>query len=208
METTQKEQQRKQRNLQEFRVEILTPYLSEGIESFMRGDFNPIREFMTGYDPFNLSGVSEIKTKKHIIKIHSPEYTVREGILGRHFNETAPEADFVIASSTENGEKEVERFKGSGLLIARYSIFYGKPSGYSHLNPECGGYAFDLPKAVPAAVTLITDSRTIDAILERDAGKIRNAIAKLNKGKENCPIIVTPYLEEALKYIPRKQEDI
>ena len=103
----------------------------------------------------------------------------------------------IIAGSTEPREREVLSMKGSGLIIARYSIFYGGPSNYTGRYPEIGGYSLDIPKDMKAVIELITDVDFLDSIVEREAEKIRLSIEQVNK-RIDRPILVTPYLEKAL----------
>ena len=105
--------------------------------------------------------------------------------------------DLAIIGSTENSESIVRNWRCSGLLAARYSKFYGGMSGYSQELPEHTGYSFDVPKNTSLIATLLNDKDTVNALLKRDAIKIREALEKLNSGK-NQPILATPYLEEAL----------
>jgi hypothetical protein len=45
----------------------------------------------------------------------------------------------------------------------------------------------------------MTNDNFLEALVSREETRIRNAIEELNKGKESAPILITPYLSEALK---------
>jgi len=178
----------------EYKVFLGTGYLTEGLESFKCP-----AEFLTqaleyGYDPNNLHGMEFLQTPRgNIIRLstrdNSQNITLRE--IAEH--------DFAIAGSTKPNEEKVLDLKCSGLVVARYSIFYGGPSGYSDRSPEDGGYSLDLPKVVPAAVALMTNDDFLEAIVSREEARVRDAIAKLNVGHENAPVLITPFLSEALR---------
>ena len=178
----------------EYKVFVGTPYLTDGIEDY-KCPIEMIEQMVfAGYDPKNLNGVQLLKTSKgNIVRLSTketnPNATLRE--IASH--------DFAIAGSTEPVEERVLNLKSSGLVVARYSMFYSKPSGYSGRTPEQGGYSLDLPKVVGCAVTLMTNDNFLEALVSREETKIKQAIADLNQGHESAPILITPYLAKALE---------
>ncbi len=184
--------------LKEYKVAILTPYLSEGIEQFSSPAQFVQQALLYGYDPNNLNGLEFLQTNNgSLVTIDSPHYE-RGGRKEVQIRDIENH-DLIITGSTEPCEDEVRAMKGTGLIVARFSIFYGKPSGYSGVKPEDGGYSLDLPKAVGCAVALLKSDDVLEALVLREESKIRTAIDELNKGREPVPILITPYLAEALK---------
>jgi hypothetical protein len=183
--------------VKEYKVAVLTPYLTQGIDSF-KCPMEFIEQLSFGYDPFNLSGLKFLQTsKKNIVTIKSAQY---DGTWRcKTMFENVKDSDLIISGSTEAGEEEVRSFKGSGLVVARFSIFYGGNSDYTGSSPESAGYSLDLPKSVGCAVALLTNDNCLEAIASREEVKVRAAIAELNKGHEQAPVLITPYLAEALK---------
>ena len=174
-------------------IGIITPYLTEQLSAGTE-EYRKQRE-LYAYDPKNLSGLVGFGIDGKLVELRAPRY-YDEGCR-ENFKPKEP-MHLIIAGSTEPGEDEVLSMRGSGLIVARYSIFYGGPSGYSGRYPEQGGYSLDLPKNVRAVLELITDTDFLDAIVEREAEKIRTSIEQVNKRIER-PILVTPYLEKSLE---------
>ena len=178
-----------------YRVAIFTPYLLETMGDLANWGIKdgrcPIETIARqiakyGYDPDNLNNIKTIKTKNGMVVLETPQDHGSEmPILG-------------IIGNTESSEDHVKRISGSGLLFARYSIFYGKPSGYTENKPEDVGYSLDIPKDVSTVKALLEDDRTLEAFLLREEKGIRKAIKSLNN-KLNHPILITSYLAEALR---------
>ena len=170
-----------------FNAAIVTPYLSENMEEkgFTKEYIQTqIKKF--GYDPQNINGDKFLETDKFFIRLHTRD---------DHTNERP---DLVIIGSAGHSEDKVESMKPSGIIVARYSIFYGGPSQYTGNSPEEGGYSLDLPKNVAVAKALLTDEGVLEAILAREEAKIRAALDDLNK-KVSQPVLITPFLAEALR---------
>lgn len=167
--------QRKQPNLEKrLIVAVFTPYLYAEKYS---------------YNPTNFHGMKFVKTGNgRLVKLDTKDDFVSKG---------PDDVLLAIHGSTEAAEEDVRGWRGTGLIVARYSIFYGGPSKYTGRTPEESGYAFDIPKKVEAARALITDDAVIDALIAREADRIRGAIEGLNRKLEQ-PVLVTPYLEKAL----------
>jgi len=177
-----------------FRIFIGTPYLTEGIEDY-KCPIEMLQQMaLYGYDPNNLHGVEFLKTPKNNIVKLSTEENSKDMLISDVVNH-----DLAIVGSAKSVEERVQMIRGSGLVVARYSIFYGKPSGYTGNSPESTGYSLDLPKVVGCATTLMTDDNFLEALVSREETRIRSAIAELNKGKESAPILITPYLSKALE---------
>jgi len=138
--------------------------------------------------------VKQLISDRHLVRLDSPNYDGRKraSLMGMGFNPA-----LVIAGSTEPGEDEVEGLKGTGLVVARYSMFYGGPSGYSGRSPGDGGYALDIPKDVGVVRDLLTDDNVLDALVARELGGLVGALDSFNQGRIQ-PVLATPYLETAL----------
>jgi hypothetical protein len=179
-------------NKEIFPVAILTPYLTEELDQ-------KTREFLVdgeiGYQSNNFSKNKELETEKWAISLLKPEYV---GGLLRTKNSNLPLLSrLVIAGSTVPGEEEVIDLKGSGLIVARYSMFFNGPSRYTGRMPEESGYSLDIPKSVSTVREMLSNDEVLDALVAREETQIRKAIGKLNKILEE-PILVTSYLREAL----------
>jgi hypothetical protein len=180
-------------------VAIFTPYLYEDMRKAGYSE-QYIREQVEKYgqDHDNLQGVKTVKTQSgRLVKLDTPD---------DHESKGPDDVLMVIHGSTESAERMILAHKGTGLIVARYSIFYGGPSGYTGRTPEQGGYALDIPKKVETAKALITDDAVIDALVAREADNIRGSIEGLNRKLEQ-PVLVTSYLEKALAREALQEED-
>ncbi len=190
------------------KVAILTPYLYDDFADTFNliNQDSPLMKQVTearlqeeiercGYEPNNLHGNDYVESEKYHITIETPKNSQRIRERGPHH------CQFTIAGSTTDYEKLIKSFKGSGSIIARYSMFYGNASGYTNTTPQETGYALDIPKKVSHAKYLLTCDEFLEAILERDEQKIRWSISKLNQ-KLAEPILITEYLSEALEINP------
>jgi hypothetical protein len=170
-----------------FNAAIMTPYLYENLsaegydEAYIRAQ---IKKF--GYDPDNFNGTKFLETDKFLVKFHT---------LDDHTNERP---NLIVIGSSGYSESIIENMKRSGIIVARYSIFYGGPSQYTGNTPEEGGYSLDLPKSVAVAKALLTHDGVLEAILAREEGKIRSALEDLNKNVSQ-PVLITPFLADALR---------
>lgn len=172
-------------------IGLATPYLTESVEEFLncRDPRDTLFQLtVAGYNPYNFAGLSEVETPKHIVQIQK----IREEI------ETNPSLDFIITGCTEDREANVISLKGSGLLVARYSMFYRHPSQYTGNSAAKAGYAFDIPKVPAAAFALVQHDGFLSALKARKVHQIEEALAQVNKGKEGCPILRTSYLDDVL----------
>ncbi len=167
-------------------IEIWTPYLTENVAEKYGAEFEEEQMRLFGYDPKGIIGKSKIITPRNIVLIEK-----EEGLVER--------PDFIIAGCTLSREETVESLKGSGLLIARYSIFYGGASDYSSNYPNESGYAFDIPKKPDVVKSLLKHDDFLEAIVAREESKIRSAVDKFNETIER-PVLITDYLAEALGY--------
>jgi len=178
-----------------FRAAILTPYLldsAEGLKAEGFSDYdiqNQIRWY--GLDLNNLRGVKHMKAGNIDVLLETDE---------DHTLDDSANADLIIIGSAESAESKVRKMVGRNprAIIARYSVFYGRPSEYTGKRPEDAGYALDLNKKVSVARALLTHEATLSALLNRDESQVREAIAQLNLILEN-PILITPYLTKALE---------
>ena len=181
----------------EVKVAIWTPYLSESLGNFIKKCKSP-EEFMfeigvAKYNPINLSGISKIETLKYKVNLYSPDYEEAR----YRIQEINPSANLIITGCTRGGEEEVMHLQKTGILIARYSLFYGGPSRYTNRMPESAGYSFDIPKEVSIVSSFLTHDSLLEGIINRNEDEIRASIDDLNKTIEQ-KIIITPYLTNAL----------
>ena len=105
--------------------------------------------------------------------------------------------DLYIVGATREDENAICTVRDSGLLVARFSIFYGGENGYTGRTPQEAGYALDIPKSVETVRKLLTHDGCLEAIASRNASKIRESLDELNRGLEK-PVLATPHLEFAL----------
>ncbi len=171
------------------RVAVLTPYLTRDMSE--RYDEECLQKQIEkfGYDPNNFKDVSELNTKKFRVLLETND---------RHTLSAPTLADLAIEGMTEGDERDITSFKGSGLIVVRYSTFYGGTSRYTGNSPEEAGYALDSPKKVGVIKALITNDRFLDALVKRELKKIQSALTAFNKTQPE-PVLITPYLAEALK---------
>lgn len=180
-------------------ISISTPYLVETVKNIKEYYSSKGRNPKTGlsdqiikygFNSKNLSGKDHIITKKgNLVLLSTDEKSI---IPCKVF------ADLEISGCTENSEREIRELKGSGLLVARYSIFYGGNSRYTGSTPQDAGYSLDIPKDPKIVKALLKNDSFLEAILERDGSKILNSLGKMNK-KLDRPVLVTPYLEQTLE---------
>jgi hypothetical protein len=186
-----------QRPTDGFSAVILTPYLSEEIR------MNPIFEILVKcYDPNNLKGMETLVTPNgKNVNIWAPEYS-RSGrarcTIEQELLESRNDIDLLIAGSTSPGEREVSELRKSGIVIGRFSVFFGGSSGYSGVSPGAGGYSLDIPKNVGIVKSLLHSDSVLESIANRDEGRIRSSIDQLNQ-ELSQPILITPFLAEALE---------
>ena len=186
-------------------VSISTPYLMESEKMFenyykvfpgeLPKGLNPsqattIQKAAYGFNPNNLNGKKTIITKKgNLVLINSEIYPLLKCQVF---------SDLEITGSNDVMEEVIREHMGSGLITARYSIFYGGKSMYTGRSPEDSGYSLDIPKNPNIVKTMLRDDSFLESILSRDGSKILSSIGKLNKKLEK-PILVTSYLEEVLE---------
>ncbi len=103
----------------------------------------------------------------------------------------------IISGNTYEGEQEASTLSNEGLLVARYSQFYGDSSSYIRNSPEQSGYSFDFPKRHSVVAKFLGDRATLDAILEKNPAKVKEAIGKLNTRLDE-PILITSQLERIM----------
>ncbi len=169
----------------EIRIGILTPYLARSLD-----ELEPIEQFeqmiLFRAEPDNLKDDNYLETPKFRVKLEKQP----EGI-------TPP--PLIIIGSTRQSEVDVSSIRDNfpQVIIARYSIFYDGPSGYTGVPPEQTGYSLDLPKSVEVAKKLLMHDGFLEALVKRNLAEIRNALIDINRNVEQ-PILTTPRLETAL----------
>lgn len=170
---------------QNVRVGVLTPYLARSID-----ELEPIEQFeqmvLFRAEPENLKDVNYLETPKFRVRLEKQP-------------EGAMPPPLIVIGSTRQAEVNVLSISTSfpQVVIARYSIFYGGPSGYSGVRPEETGYSLDLPKSVAVATKLLMYDGFLEALVNRSLANLRVALADMNKNLEQ-PILETPRLEVAL----------
>lgn len=176
------------RNRRIIEVALLTPYLTLGPSDFPSGSLKVEIE-RYGYNSQNFKDVERIIT---------PEFCVLINKSQRFYHDLPIKGDLVIAGSAEDSEEVINRIHGSGLIVARYSIFYGGNSRYTNQSPAQGGYALDIPKNHGTVEQFLNNDKMLDALITRDEKKIRSALDGLNATLAQ-PILATSYLSEALE---------
>ncbi len=183
----------------EIKIALCTPYLYKSAESFESNQQELEKQMQKyGYNPNNFHNTKFFETNKYLLHLENGT---------DHQTERAEDCHLMIAGCTEDTEQNVFRIKPSGILVGRYSIFYSKPSGYTNIKPEDAGYSFDIPKDMDSVKAFLTNDQLLESILEREENKIRNAVNALNKNI-SAPVLITPYLTQALQITPIWQTGI
>jgi len=198
---------------QTIRVAICTPYLIETVDELVTRfkdkygkDYEEkVKEQFVRYgkssdnlahDTFFMAG----DVKVDLFKYRTEDYN--RGWDAQNVRLIDPNGQYqphlTIIGSTESIEGLVDLHKPTGILCARYSIFYGKPSGYTGRSTEQGGYSLDIPKNVGSVRALLTHEPSMRALASRNEQDIRAALDDLNTHIET-PILATPYLGKALQ---------
>ena len=170
-------------------VGLFSPYLYQNFGERFDEEYVKKQIEKFGHDPNNFNGRKFILTEKYRVKLDSPQ---------DHISQGPQDLAFAVHGSTEWAEDEVRGWRGSGLITARYSIFYGGASKYTGNFPEESGYAIDLPKNMDTVKAFLTSDVMLDALVAREEAKIRTAVESLNSGLE-MPVLITPYLTKALR---------
>ena len=192
-------------------VWITTPYLTKS-EFEMEDLFNSPEDFqfqrdIAGYNSENFHSTKEIHTpRKRITIVKNKEeanqvYRTANPALGEFSSFTVKQVlqcidrkpIICIASSARDAESSVYCENDTGIIHARYSMFYGGPSGYSGRTAAQGGYALDIPKLVKTVKDLFLNDDLTDALESRDLGTIYEALGRFNF-KRDLPIIATEFL--------------
>jgi len=192
-----------------YRVAVLTPYLIESIQDISKWARDrgkcPVEVIekqskLYGYDPKNLNGKNSLETqKKNRVLLETPKLDGFTTTYGEMVSPLKKENILMaIAGCTEDFEDLVKRHKGSGLLFARYSIFYGNKSNYTGNSAETAGYSFDIPKDVETVKALLRSDAFLESLVAREECRIARSLDALNK-KLKDPVLATPYLKEALE---------
>lgn len=153
---------------------------------------------LTPYLEKILGTTTSIESENSSIDICGPNYSGeeknREALTFRGTLAQAP--ILAIAGSTRGGEDEVRGLKGTGIIVARYSIFYGRPSEYTGSSPEEAGYSLDFPKNINTVRSMLRNGDVLEALRSRNKEGIEKALEIFNECY-NAPIRTTPYLEIA-----------
>jgi len=181
----------KQEEISDVKVAILTPYLIRSFSDIKDPEEMKAQIEKFGFDPDNLAGTSSLFTPKgKVVRLETCEnHTLASPML----------ADLVISGCAGIQEIIVRAAMSTGAVIARYSIFYGKPSEYTGLLPEEAGFALDIPKNVKTVKSMLTNDELLDALVSREHSKIQEAIKALNRNLSE-PILITHHLESVLKH--------
>jgi hypothetical protein len=184
-------------------VLILTPYLSERLEVYKTKKQMAWQRTKGGYEPDNLAGTEQLMAGAIKVNLAAPQYS--DG-TGRKELSLTKLITLAIAGCTEPGEAETRRMRGSGNVIARYSIFYSGPSTYTGSNPGESGYSLDIPKNVETVKKMLTYEPLMGALIDRNEQGILSALEGLNSTLEE-PILPTSYLKKALTEKNKSLED-
>jgi hypothetical protein len=183
-------------------VTIGTPYLYESLDSYIvRHGITKVQEQINlfGYDPDNLSDSNLIITPgERIVRLHSLNSSEEAFKL-----ENVLRSNLIITGNTIGAEQGTKFLAGecginTGLIVARYSIFYGNPSEYTGTLPEDAGYSLDIPKDTSTVKKMLNDDYFLESILERNEDAIVDSIERLNRNLDQ-PILITSYLPKALE---------
>lgn len=189
--------------LRDIQVGILTGYLYESLEKMIAEapsfEYALSQIFEFGHPPENLSGIKHFTTPKFRVHLRNPEENGNSYGQGFYPCLGDPRSAFIISGSAEQVEERIIGAKNSGILIARYSIFYGKNSNYTGRTAGESGYAFDMPKDVATARKLLTTDSVLEAIAARDEKAICESLDVMNRDLK-YPVLVTPFLHEALQH--------
>ena len=175
-------------------VSIASPYLSRDVVAD-RG-----LEHAKKYGGLNtdMIGVEKLETDKHEVLIETPDKPITRG---------PTESDLMIIGSTVPAENDVLSWKGTGLVVARFSTFYGGRSDYTGRHPAMGGYSLDFPKDAKVVKELLTTDSFLEGLVSRETGKIRKAVDEFSTDREK-PVLVTPYLSVALTGVAEYEESL
>jgi hypothetical protein len=171
-------------------VGLFSPYLYQNMGDRFDEEYLKMQIDDFGHDPNNFNGKKHIITENYKIKLDSPDDFLSEG---------PRDLAFSVHGSTESAEDRVRDLRGSGLIAARYSIFYGGASQYTGNYPEESGYALDLPKNMDTVKAFLTSDLMLDALVAREESRIKEAVETLNSNLE-APVLITSYLAKALRY--------
>ncbi|MDP3882258.1 MAG: hypothetical protein Q8Q31_05265 [Nanoarchaeota archaeon] len=187
--------------VRDLQVGILTGYLYESLEKMISEAPNLgwalSQVFEFGHPPQNLSGTKHLTTPKFRVHLRNPEENGESYSQGFYPCLTDPKSTFIISGSAEQVEERIIGTKDSGILIARYSIFYGGKSNYTGRSAAESGYAFDMPKDVATARKLLTTDSVLEAIAARDEKAIVGSLEVMNRDLQ-YPVLITPFLHEVL----------
>ncbi|MBT7903668.1 hypothetical protein HN587_07430 [Candidatus Woesearchaeota archaeon] len=170
-------------------VGLFSPYLYENMSERFDSKYITMQKEKFGYESENLNGTKTLSTDKFIVRLDRQ---------GDHESRGPDDLTLGIIGSTDAAEDDVRSWKGSGLVVARFSIFYGNPSQYTGNYPEESGYSLDFPKDIATVREFLHDDSVLDALVAREESQIRSAIESFNSGVAN-PVLVTDYLHYALR---------
>ncbi|MAG73247.1 hypothetical protein CL620_02955 [archaeon] len=194
----------------EFRVGVVTPYLTGSVLEDYKDDENELRlqvglfgaQDMRG----DLKGFEE--QEQGVYKRGRQTIDMRDWNDDERYAIFAA-ADLAVVGCTRDAEQDVyfAKSRESGFVIARCSTFYGRESGYTQISAADAGYAFDVPKAKDVVYKFLTNEEIAKGILARDLSKVVEETKALNSelAKAGRPtVLATEYLERALQ-IPHKR---
>lgn len=166
------------------RVGIWTPYLIEDMSKECDDEYVAQQIKMFGYDPNKLIKEDKLVTGRNVVLLEKKDSSLKRPHL-------------VIVGCTRSVEDSVKRTRGTGVLVARYSTFYGEPSDYTGNYPDQCGYALDIPKDPDVVKALLHCDDVLEALVAREEERIRCTLDCFNAARER-PVLVTGYLREAL----------
>ena len=143
-----------------------------------------------------------VETQRHNVFVGFDQRMIGAEIPPKEMLERLKCADIVISGSAYAAEANVRDVSWSGLIVGRYSKFYGGPSEYTRRLPAQSGYAFDIPHDYAAVIEMLTYDDVLEAILARDVKQIRTAVDELNKTLYQ-PVHCTEHLATAVQ-IPKE----
>lgn len=143
----------------------------------------------------------EIEPLKFAERVNPPHWMTKLEMGDSDLGDTSC-CDLAILGCGRAQERFAINSGYSGLIAARYSIYYGQRSPYTgnFLNET---YSFDIPKERSIVNKFLNNENLISAILDKDAKNVKKSLEEVN-ADERRPIIVSPLLEIVLKMRSKK----
>ena len=170
-------------------IALCAPYLIDDLPHYGKN-----HERAEGNTFLDFKNSNMLRTRKHNIFFNM----LNAGDFQIYFLSELKLRDLVILGNMEDAEERAMKLRGSGVIVARYSIFYGGKNKYTGNSPEKAGYSLDIPKKFKTVKALLKNDEFLEALVTREEKQFKKAIQEFNK-EQDQPVLITPYLREALK---------